>query len=54
MKDLLKLLPILGLALGGLNCGADVEEGAAEDDGSELATPDAGEGGLEDAPEPTE
>ena len=54
MKKLLTLLPILGLALGGLNCTPDVEEGAAEDDGSELATPDAGEGGIEDEPAPTE
>ena len=30
MKELLKLLPILGLALGSLNCGNPAEEGPEE------------------------
>ena len=30
MKELLKLLPILGLALGSLNCGAPADEGPEE------------------------
>ena len=39
MKDLLKLLPILGLALGSLNCGASADEGPEEDpEGTEEAT----------------
>ena len=47
MKKLLKLLPILGLALGSLNCTPDVDEGAGAEDGPDLESPD-GEGGLEE------
>ena len=39
MKEFLKLLPILGLALGSLNCGAPADEGPEEDpEGTEEAT----------------
>ena len=38
MKELLKLLPILGLALGSLNCGAPADEGPEEEpEGTEEA-----------------
>jgi len=38
MKKLLKLLPILGLALGSLNCGPPADEGPDEDpEGTEEA-----------------
>jgi|ETNmetMinimDraft_21_1059911.scaffolds.fasta_scaffold194629_1 hypothetical protein len=38
MKKLLKLFPILGLALGSLNCGAPADEGPDQDpEGTEEA-----------------
>ena len=51
MKKLLKLFPILGLALGSLNCGAPADEGPDQDpEGTEEAVAEEaaveeGEGG---------
>ncbi len=51
MKKLLKLLPILGLAIGSLNCGPPVDEGPDEDpEGTEEAVAEetaVGEEGAE-------
>jgi len=47
MKKLLKLLPIIGLALGSLNCGGPADEGPAEEpEGTEEET--AGEAAVEE------
>ena len=55
MKELLKLLPIIGLALGSLNCGPPADEGPDEDpEGTEEAIEAEAaveeEGGGEQAP----